>query len=311
MPNKKSARANAELFFAQLKVAAQSYIFSTMLQKQNLKKCGRLTLPIFFGYISIGIPFGLMVVNAGYPWWLALVMCLTIFSGTGQYVGISLMACGASLSTFLVTQFFVGIRHIVYGLSLLKKFDKANVGKWKLFLIFALTDETYALVTTSDVPEGENAGEFYSLIAALDWFYWILGSLIGALLGTFLPFSFEGVDFALNSLFIVLMIDQIKKTKDFFPSACGIATCLAAIILARFGKLPEQHILIVALSLGLAVLLLVRGIFNRELRTPEKEKTKMKKSKSKKSKLPENGENLPEAVETVSSGEKSAAGGEK
>ena len=55
-----------------------------MLQKDNFKKALRLTVPIFFGYISIGIPFGLMVVNSGYPWWIALVMCLTIFSGTGH-----------------------------------------------------------------------------------------------------------------------------------------------------------------------------------------------------------------------------------
>ena len=108
-----------------------------MLKKDSICKGAKLTLPIFFGYISIGIPFGLMVVYNGYPWWLALFMGMTIFSGTGQYIGISLMAAGASLPAFLVTQFFVGIRHVVYGLSLLKKYDKRRVGKWKPFLIFA------------------------------------------------------------------------------------------------------------------------------------------------------------------------------
>ena len=241
-----------------------------MVQKQNFRKAFHLTVPIFFGYVSIGIPFGLMVVNAGYPWWLALFMCLTIFSGTGQYMGIGLMAAGASLPAFLITQFFVGIRHIVYGLSLLKKFE--NTGKWKFFLIFALTDETYALLSTCDVPENEKAGEYYSLIAALDWSYWITGSLIGALVGTLIPFSFAGVDFALNALFTVLMINQIKQNKDIFPSLCGIATALVAIILSRTKILPEQHVLIVALSLGIAVLLLVRGVFNRNKTEVEEEK---------------------------------------
>ena len=133
--------------------------------------------------------------------------------------------------------------------------------------------------------EDENPGEFYSLIAALDWSYWILGSLTGALLGTFLPFSFEGVDFALNALFVVLMIDQIRKSRDIFPSLCGILTCLAAIILSRLGFLPEQHILIVALSLGLAVLILVRGVFRK--------KTDQKKSEIL----------IQEKSETVSAGE--------
>jgi 4-azaleucine resistance transporter AzlC len=232
-----------------------------MLQRQNVKKAFHLTVPILFGYISIGIPFGLMVVNAGYPWWLALVMSLTVFSGTGEYMAVGLMASGASLPAFLITQFFVGIRHIVYGLSLLKKYE--TTGKWKFFLIFALTDETYALLSTEDCPEGEHPGEYYSLIAALDWLYWLTGTVIGALLGTFLPFSFAGVDFALNALFIVLMINQIKMSKDFFPSLCGILTSLTAIILSKAGILPAQHQLIVALSLGIAVLLLVRGVFNK------------------------------------------------
>jgi 4-azaleucine resistance transporter AzlC len=232
-----------------------------MLQRQNVKKAFHLTIPILFGYISIGIPFGLMVVTAGYPWWLALVMSLTVFSGTGEYMAVGLMAAGASLPAFLITQFFVGIRHIVYGLSLLKKYEKA--GKWKFFLIFALTDETYALLSTEECPEGEHPGEYYSLIAAMDWLYWLTGTLIGALLGTLLPFSFAGVDFALNALFIVLMINQIKMSKDFFPSLCGILTSLTAIILSKAGILPAQHQLIVALSLGIAVLLLVRGVFNK------------------------------------------------
>ncbi|MBQ7882188.1 MAG: AzlC family ABC transporter permease [Treponema sp.] len=232
-----------------------------MYNNKILLKSLNLTLPIFFGYISIGIPFGLMVVNAGYPWWMALVMSLTIFSGTGQYIAVSLMAAGTSLTTFLITQFFVGIRHIVYGLSLLNKFK--GIGKWKLFLIFALTDETYAILSTTEAPEDADKGKFFSTVAALDWSYWVLGSLIGALIGTWIPFSFDGVEFALNSLFVVLMINQIKSSKDIFPSLCGIIICLVAIILSKFNILPAQHILIVALSLGIAVLLFVRGIFGK------------------------------------------------
>ncbi len=240
-----------------------------MLKAENIRKGVRATIPIFFGYISIGIPFGIMVVNNGYPWWFALFMGMTIFSGTGQYVGIGLMAAGASLPAFLVTQFFVGIRHCVYGLSLLKKFDGRRVGKWKPFLIFALTDETYAMIASSDVPLGEKDGEYYSLIAALNWSYWLLGGLIGAVLGTVIPFNFAGVDFALNSLFIVIMIDQIKKSRDLFPSICGILTAVIAIVLARYGILPSQQVLIVALSLGIAVLLLVRGIFHKNCEVEE------------------------------------------
>ncbi len=230
-----------------------------MLDTYSFRRAAKTTAPIFFGYIAIGIPFGLMVVNAGYPWWLALVMSLTIYSGTGEYMAVGLFAAGAPLTAIIITEFFVSVRHIVYGLSLLEKYS--GVGRWKIPLVFLLTDETYALTSTCSVPEGADKGSYYGTISVLNWSYWNIGSVIGALAGTLLPFSFAGVDFALTSLFIVLMINQIRQTKDFFPTIAGIGTSLAAVILSRFGILPGQHILIVALALGIAILIFVRGIF--------------------------------------------------
>ncbi len=214
-------------------------------------------MPVFFGYIAIGIPFGLMVTTAHYPWWIAPLMSITMYAGAGQYVAIGLFAAGAPLAAIAVTELFVNIRHIVYGLSLITKFK--NVGKWKPFLAFALTDETYALLTGINLPEHANPGTFYGIIALLDYLYWILGGVIGAVAGTLLPFSFEGVDFALTSLFAVLLINQLKATKDIIPAAIGIAVTLAAIMLSKFGIMNSNQILIAALSGGIAVLILLRG----------------------------------------------------
>lgn len=227
------------------------------MNRNTFFKTAKITTPVFFGYIAIGIPFGLMLVNANYPWWFAVVISLTMYAGAGQYVAVGLFASGASLGTIAVTELMVNIRHIVYGLSLITKFR--DTGKWKPYLIFALTDETYALMTSCDVPEGVNAGEFYGVIAALNQFYWVLGSLIGAVAGTLIPFSFEGIDFALTALFAVLLIEQINKSKDFVPPAIGIGSTIIAIVLERFGILKDENILITALALGIAVIIMLRG----------------------------------------------------
>ena len=84
-----------------------AYIF-----RQALK----ITAPIFFGYIAIGIPFGLMIVQAGYPWWMSLLMSLTMYTGSGQYFAVGLLASGAGLSVMIVVQLLIGIRHVFYGL---------------------------------------------------------------------------------------------------------------------------------------------------------------------------------------------------
>jgi 4-azaleucine resistance transporter AzlC len=218
----------------------------------TVKTAFPVTIPVLFGYLAIGIPFGLMLVKAGYPWWLAPIMSACMYAGAGQYIAIGLFAAGAPLIGMLVTILMVNIRHIVYGLSLIGKFR--TVGKWKPYLIFALTDETYALLTGVKVPENVKDGNFYGAIALLDQSYWIIGSVIGALAGKFIPYSFAGIDFALTALFAVLLLDQLRASKDILPVIIGLACAIAALILAG-----PSNMLIAALAAALAVLILVRG----------------------------------------------------
>ena len=58
-----------------------------------------------------------------------------------------------------------------------------------------------------DIP----AEDYYFAVSILDQSYWVGGSLIGALVGSMIPFDMTGVDFALTALFAVLSIDQIQK----------------------------------------------------------------------------------------------------
>lgn len=216
----------------------------------------KITLPVFFGYIAIGIPFGLMLVKNGYPCWLSPIMSLTMYAGAGQYVAVGLFASGAPFGAIAVAELLLNIRHIVYGLSLIDKFK--NTGKWKPYLVFALTDETYALMTTTALPEGQDAGRFYGTIALLDQSYWVLGSVIGAIAGSVIPFDFAGVDFALTALFAVLLIEQIRASKDIVPPVIGIFAALVCVVLERFGIISSENILILSLAVGIAALLITK-----------------------------------------------------
>jgi len=227
------------------------------MNKFCLIQAFKVTIPVLFGYLAIGIPFGLMLVSAGYPWWLAPVMSVLMYAGAGQYMAVSLFAAGANLSVTAITMLLLNIRHIVYGLSLITPFK--NTGRWKPYLIFALTDETYALMTSCPLPKGVDSPSFYGAIALLDHLYWIIGSLIGALAGTLIPFSFEGVDFALTALFAVLLTDQVKKSKDWIPPLIGISVTILAIILV-----PSDYVLLAALAAGVAILMLIKRPFTSQ-----------------------------------------------
>lgn len=258
MPNvrlaySKSSRQEVLIFLKSEIYFMRDNIFSLAL---------KLTLPIFFGYVAIGIPFGLMLVNAGYPWWISLVMGIFMYTGAGQYFAIGLFAGGASLALIVLSQFLLSIRHFFYALALIEKYK--GTGFYKPYLIYSITDETFAVISNINVPKNVNKSRLYFLISLFDQFYWLLGSVIGALSYKLLEKYnlsqyLQGVDFALTALFIVILIEQIKVTKDFLSPAVGVLCAIVVVILYKLGFLSSSNILWIAILLGLLLLLLVRG----------------------------------------------------
>jgi 4-azaleucine resistance transporter AzlC len=211
------------------------------------------SFPVLLGYLAIGIAFGLLMTDAGYPWWLSLIMSVVMYAGAGQYIAVGLFAAGAGFLEAALVQLVVNTRHMAYGLTMLKRFNAS--GPYKYYLIFALTDETFALL--SSLPEGENRenqSRFMFLVAFLNHGYWIAGTVAGALLGTFIPFNMAGIDFALTALFVILMIEQILRVKRSPPF---IIAALAAILGTVF--LPPRLSLLSAMVIALTAVHLLTG----------------------------------------------------
>lgn len=216
------------------------------------------TVPVLLGYLSIGLAFGLMLVNAGYPWGLAPVMCILIYAGAAQYIAIGLFTRNASFLEIATIIFFINARHMVYGLSLIQKFKPAGI--FKPYLMFSLTDETYALLTTVKVKDGVDENAFYVYVSLLDQIYWITGSTLGALLGKIFAVNTKGIDFALTALFIVLLIEQFRAQKNRLPFLIAALCAILALFLTGAGNM-----LVVAIISSIFILI----IFKRKLQTNE------------------------------------------
>jgi 4-azaleucine resistance transporter AzlC len=169
----------------------------------------KTSLPVLTGYLAIGIAFGLLVADTGYPFWLSPLMGVITFTGAGQFMAVGLFVTGVGLAELLVIQLALAVRHVAYGFSLYGRFARAGV--FKPYLIYALSDETFALLTAArtDGMDVKTRARYLFYIAALDQSYWVAGSFIGAVAGTLIPVSMEGVSFSLTALFIVLAIEQV------------------------------------------------------------------------------------------------------
>ena len=235
------------------------------MDRKALSAAFPVTVPVLMGYLAIGMAFGFMLQAVGYNFIWAFFMSLTIYAGSGQYLGVTLLATAASLGTVALMTLLINFRHLVYGLSMLEKFR--GMGWRKFYMIFSLTDETYALLSSAQAPVGVDPRNFYFAIALLDQSYWIIGSVIGAVAGAVLPISTEGIDFAMTALFVVIAVDQWKAYRKHLPALLGGAvTILFLIILGQF--FGQQQMLIV--SLGVIVLLLL--LFRDKLEEKEEEK---------------------------------------
>ncbi len=228
------------------------------MRRQTFRYAFIDSLPVMAGYVVLGMGFGILLQDKGYSWLWALLMSLTIYAGSMQYVAVDLLSGGATmLAAFLMT-IMVNVRHLFYGISMLEKYNRA--GKTRPYLIFALTDETYSLVCSKQEREDMDINLYYFFVSILNQSYWITGSVVGALLGSAFHFNSAGLDFAMTALFVVIFTEQWEKEKNHLPALVGVG--VSVICLLVFGA---SGFLIPAM-IGIVILL-----FLLKRRMPEQE----------------------------------------
>lgn len=199
-------------------------------RKATIKYAFKKSLPVFFGYLFLGSAFGIMLYDAGYNWIWAILISILVYAGSGQFLLVSLISSAASIPTVAMMTLFINSRHMFYGLSLI---DKFKAGGWRYpFMIFSLTDETYSVnVSIQSVPDDVNEPKARFLLGEFDHFYWILGSVVGSLLGQSLPIDFTGIDFSMTALFTVIFVDLLIDTKNKICGAVGIFCAFICLVI--------------------------------------------------------------------------------
>ena len=218
--------------------------------RKAFQKAFTYTIPVLTGYLFIGTAFGVMYAEKGYSFLWAILMSVLVYAGSGQYLAVNFFVPGISFLQVIFLTFMVNVRHVFYGVSLLEKFNKVGKSRW--YMIFALTDETYSLLCTTKIPKGVEESKFLLAISILDHSYWVLGSAIGAIAGTLLPISSEGIEFAMTALFIVIFIEQWMEKKNRIPEMIGVVIATASLVIfgASSFVLPAMMAIVALLFVG-------------------------------------------------------------
>ncbi len=210
---------------------------------KTVKKAFVRSIPVMAGYIVLGIGFGIVMQNSGYGVIWTAAMSLFIYAGSMQYVGVGLITGGASIITTAITTIMVNGRHLFYSISMIDKYKDA--GKYKPYMIFALTDETYSLLCDEDTIEEGDINFFRFMVSLFDHSYWVVGSIIGSLIGAVLPFSTAGIEFSMTALFVASFTEQWLTSKNHVPAITGvICTFLSIVVFGRDNFLIPAMLLI-------------------------------------------------------------------
>lgn len=220
--------------------------------KSDIKEAFITSIPIMMGYIVLGIAFGMLLQSKGYHFVYAFLMSTFIYAGSMQFVAIDLLASQATLINAAILTLFINARHMVYGLSMLKNFEK--MGKYKPYMIFSLSDETYSLLVKDNHYQGTNEKRYLFLISFFNQCYWIFGSVMGTLLGQMLTINTEGLDFAMTALFIVIVVEQMLYNDKHIYNYIGFF--ISIICLLIFGS--EGFIIPAMIGIILSLLVLYK-----------------------------------------------------
>ena len=219
------------------------------------------TLPVFAGYLVLGLGYGIYVQSLGLPVWLPPLMGTVVYGGSLEFVLASLLLGSfAPVSAFLMA-LMIQARHLFYGLAMLKRYR--GYGLRSVYMIFAMSDETFSITCSAEPPEGVDRGWFMFFITLLDQFYWVASAAAGALIGSVLPFSTEGVDFVMTAMFIVIFMNQWEKEKQHASAVIGIVAPLVCLRIFGSGSFLIPSMLCILAAL----LLLRRPIEKKELET--------------------------------------------
>ncbi|MDD5952210.1 MAG: AzlC family ABC transporter permease [Oscillospiraceae bacterium] len=168
-------------------------------------------LPICLGYLSVSFTFGMMVVQKGYPGWMAVLISMTNLTSAGQFAGTELLMNGAMYLEIAVTTFVINIRYMLMSLSLSQKVESAMTLLQRMVLSFGITDEVFAVAMQQ---ERDINSRYFAGLILTPYVGWAAGTLLGATATGFLPLSVRtALGIAIYGMFLAIIIPPARKSR--------------------------------------------------------------------------------------------------
>lgn len=211
----------------------------------------RITLPILIGFGFCGFSYGLYMTSLGFEPIFPVLMALTIFAGSLEFIMASMLTGPFAPLTAFVIGLIVNARHLFYGIAMLDRYR--DTGPLKPYLIYGLIDETFSILGMGHVPEGADRRWYYFFVSLFNECYWVLSTAAGAFFSGGLPFDTRGIEFVLPALFLAIFMSSWQQERQHISSVGGLLITFGCLL--AFGN---QYFLLASMTCIVALLLLFR-----------------------------------------------------
>ncbi|PJX24254.1 branched-chain amino acid ABC transporter [Psychrobacter sp. L7] len=207
------------------------------------------SLPVAMGYLPAGIAFGVLAQVAGVPIWATIMLSVVLYAGAAQYACLPMLSAGLPIGNMATNIAAINLRHVFYGIPLLHSLPQNKIAK--TYCLFALTDETFSVMTS--LPQ-ESRRSLILPISLFNQSWWVLAGAIGVMIGSTLSDMVPHLDFALVCLFAILAYEQFQSIKRYFPIGIAIVALLIASLFT------SNWLLLVAIFICM-LMILARGFW--------------------------------------------------
>ncbi|MDF2706521.1 MAG: branched chain amino acid exporter, large subunit [Nonomuraea muscovyensis] len=224
---------------------APAPIQAPVTRRQRITDGVRDSFSAGLGIFPLGVALGLMVVQAGLPWWLAPALSLAGFAGSLELLLVGMIATATPLGAVALTVLVVNFRHVFYAFSFPLHLIR---NRWaRAYSVYAMIDEAFAV--NASLPASQRSAPRVLAMQVACQTYWVGGGLVGVAVGAALPAPIKGLEFALCALFTVLTLDAFRTRGEIPSVLLAGASVTVALLLTPDVAMFTALLLFVALLL--------------------------------------------------------------
>lgn len=232
-----------------------THAFNT-LNKHTFWRGIKLGLPIFLGYVPVGLAFGILAHTQGFSLIEALVCSATALAGAGQFIALATLLAGGDALTTIIATGVVNLRYVLFGATL-SPYVRTLKMRFLPWIGYTLTDESFAINVADLRAQRASAGSMTG-VGFIAWIGWVSGTALGVVCSQWIgdP-STWGVDFAMPAMFAALFVTLAENKEHVLTGLCAGALVIGLALLSHFGIAIDSNWFIVIGALGGATIAMI------------------------------------------------------